>query len=147
MKRQDFDSLIDSLVESVGDYVDNGVDAMGEINDAFDAYDAVHEICSRCDHSSVTGKAWTLVNYARSEDRELFLDAESESLLIGQANGHDLTLDAMMLSVAFQILKLETLKRYFAKVEETGKFEDLESRAECSRDEFEDLETDNSQNV
>ena len=120
MKKQEFESLIDSLVESVSDYVDNGVDAMGEINGYFDACDAVHEVCSRCDHSFMTGKAWALVDYARSEDRELFLDAESESLLIGQANGHDLTLDAMMLSVAFQILKLETLKRYFEKVKTTA---------------------------
>tara|TARA_R110002020_G_scaffold465673_1_gene687231 strand:- start:862 stop:1230 length:369 start_codon:yes stop_codon:yes gene_type:complete len=116
MKRQDFDSLIDSLVESVSGYVDNGVDAMGEINDAFDAYDAVHEICDGNEHCIYYGKAWELVDYARFQDRELFLDSESESLLIGQANGSDLTLDAMMMSVAFQILKLETLKRYFAKV-------------------------------
>ena len=107
MKKQEFESLIDSLVESVGDY---------DLNDGFDAYDAAHKVCSGCNHSFVTGKAWALVNYARFQDRELFLDAESESLLIGQANGHDLTLDKMILSVAFQILKLETLKRYFAKV-------------------------------
>ena len=116
MKKQEFESLIDSLVESVSGYVDNGVDAMGEINDGFDAYDATNDVCSGCDHSFMNGKAWALVNYARAEDRELFLDAESESLLIGQANGHDLTLDKMILSVAFQILKLETLRRYFAKV-------------------------------
>jgi len=124
MKRQEFDSLIDSLVESVSGYVDNGVDAYG----------AVHEVCSNCDHSFVYGKAWTLVDYARFEDRELFLDAESESILIGQANEHEVTLDAIMLNVAFQILKLETLKRYYAKVEDSGK---------C--DEFEDLEVSNSQ--
>tara|TARA_R100001510_G_C7490778_1_gene98683 strand:- start:180 stop:545 length:366 start_codon:yes stop_codon:yes gene_type:complete len=116
MKREEFDSLIDSLVESVEDYVKNGDDVR----------DAVRQICYRSEHCIYYGKAWELVDYARFQDRELFLDAESESLLIGQANGHDLTLDEMMLSVAFQILKLETLKRYFAKVDKCDEFEDLE---------------------
>ena len=60
MKKQEFESLIDSLVESVGDY---------DLNDGFDAYDAAHKVCSGCNHSFVTGKAWALVNYARFQDR------------------------------------------------------------------------------
>ena len=54
MNQEKFDSLIDSLVDSVKEY---------NLDDSFDYYDAIHQICDRCDHSFVNYKAWQLVDF------------------------------------------------------------------------------------
>ena len=56
MNQNKFNSLIDSLVDSVKDY---------NLDDSFDHYNAIIEICSACDHSFVYFKAWQLVNFVK----------------------------------------------------------------------------------
>lgn len=104
MNQTKFDSLIDSLVESVKDY---------NLDDSFDHYFAIIEICDNCDHSFVYFKAWQLVNFVRFNifDDNLFDEVEREV----QENDHNtdnVTLNDLMMSYAFQILKVATLKKY-----------------------------------
>lgn len=97
-----FTSLIDSLCESVNGY---------NLDDSFDHYNAIIEICASCDHSFVYGKAWSLVDYVRFQDRDLFDEVEREV----QENDHntdDINLNDYMLTYAFQILKVSTLKKW-----------------------------------
>jgi hypothetical protein len=116
MNQEKFNSLIDSLVESVKDY---------NLNDSsFDHYDAIHEICGNCDHSFVYYKAWQLVNFVRFEHFNveglgLFYEVEREV----QDNDHntdDVNLDDYMMTYAFNILKVATLKKYESQVKEVA---------------------------
>lgn len=113
MNQNEFDSLIDSLVDSVKDY---------NLDDSFDHYDAIHEICGNCNYSFEYYRSWQLVNFVRFEHFDinsgwhigglgLFYEAEMEV----KENGHntdDVSLDDYMLSYAFNILKVATLKKY-----------------------------------
>jgi hypothetical protein len=106
MNTEKFNSLIDSLVDSVKDY---------NLDTSFDYYDAILEICSNCDHSFVYYKAWQLVNFVKFEhgsyDGNLFDEVEEEV----QENDHntdDITLNDYMMNYAFNILKVATLKKY-----------------------------------
>ena len=108
MKQNEFDSLIDSLVDSVKDY---------NLDDQMNHHDAIHEICGNCDYSFEYYRAWQLVNFVRFEHfnieggLSLFYEAEMEV----EENGHntdDVSLDDYMLSFAFNILKVATLKKY-----------------------------------
>lgn len=106
MKQEKFNSLIDSLVESVKDY---------KLDSSFDHYNAIVELCASCDHSFVYYKAWRLVHFVKfdhgSYDDNLFDDVEREV----QDNDHntdDITLNDYMMTYAFNILKVATLKKY-----------------------------------
>lgn len=107
MTQNEFDSLIDSLVDSVKDY---------NLDDSFDHYNAIVEICDTCNHSFEYYRAWQLVNFVRFEHHNdyglgLFDEVEMEV----KGNGHntdDVSLDDYMLSFAFNILKVATLKKY-----------------------------------
>jgi len=108
MTQNEFDSLIDSLVDSVKDY---------NLDDSFDHYNAIHEICGNCNYSFVNYKAWQLVNFVRFDmydngaKIQLFDEVEMEV----KENGHntdDVNLDDYILSFAFNILKVATLKKY-----------------------------------
>ena len=108
MNTEKFNSLIDSLVDSVNDY---------NLDSSFDYYDSILEICSNCDHSFVYYKAWQLVNFVKFEhgsyDGNLFDEVEREV----QENDHntdDITLNDYMMTYAFNILKVATLKKYEA---------------------------------
>lgn len=112
MNQEKFDSLIDSLVESVNDY---------NLDSSFNHYDAIIEICDNCDHSFVYYKAWQLVNFVKFEhgsyDDNLFDEVEREV----QDNDHntdDITLNDYMMTYAFNILKVATLKKYASQVKE-----------------------------
>jgi len=111
MNQNEFDSLIDSLVDSVKGY---------NLDDLFDHYDAIHEICGNCNYSFEYYRAWQLVNFVRFEHFDIF-DFEGGSSLFYEVekevekndhNTDDVSLDAYMLSYAFQILKVATLKKY-----------------------------------
>jgi len=107
MNQNKFDSLIDSLVDSVKDY---------NLDSSFDHYDAIIEICSNCDHSFVYYKAWQLVNFVRfehfnAEGLGLFYEVEME-VKDNNHNTDDVIIDDYMLSFAFNILKVATLKKY-----------------------------------
>jgi len=109
MNQNKFNSLIDSLVESVNDY---------NLDDSFDHYNAIIEICDNCDHSFVYYKAWQLVNFVRfehfnTEGLGLFYEVEIE-VKDNDHNTDDVILDDYMLSFAFNILKVATLKKYEA---------------------------------
>ena len=106
MNQEKFNSLINSLVESVKDY---------NLDSSFDYYKAIIEICASCDHSFVYYKAWQLVNFVKFEhgsyDDNLFDEVEREV----QENDHntdDITLNDYMMTYAFNILKVATLKKY-----------------------------------
>jgi hypothetical protein len=112
MNQEKFDSLIDLLVDSVKDY---------NLDSSFDYYNAIVEICANCDHSFVYFKAWQLVNFVKfdhgSYDDTLFDEVEREV----QDNDHntdDITLNDYMMSYAFNILKVATLKKYESQVKE-----------------------------
>lgn len=108
MNQEKFDSLIDSLVDSVKEY---------NLDDSFDYYDAIHQICDGCDHSFVNYKAWQLVDFVKFDYSELFDEAEIE---VKELCHHDQksTLNDIILDYAFQILKVETLKKYSEQVKE-----------------------------
>jgi len=108
MTQNEFDSLIDSLVDSVKDY---------NLDDSFDHYDAIHEICGNCNYSFEYYRSWQLVNFVRfdmydnGEKIQLFDEVEIEV----KDNGHntdDVNLDDIILSYAFNILRFATLKKY-----------------------------------
>ena len=110
MNQNEFDSLIDSLVDSVKDY---------NLDDSFDHYDAIVEICDNCNYSFEYYRSWQLVNFVRFEHHHdyglgLFDEVEMEVKELGHNTGYrgDSTLDDYMLSFAFQILKVATLKKY-----------------------------------
>lgn len=105
MNQEKFNSLIDSLVDSIKDY---------NLNDSFDHYSAIHEICDGCDYSFVNYKAWQLINFVRFDMYDLFDEVEMEVKDNGYSTGYrgDSSLDNYMLQFAFQILKVATLKKY-----------------------------------
>ena len=114
MTQNEFDELIDSLVESVNDY---------NLDDSFDHYNAIVEICGNCNYSFEYYRSWQLVNFVRFEHfnieggLSLFYEVEMEV----KDNGHntdDVSLDDYMLSFAFNILKVATLKKYNEQVKE-----------------------------
>jgi len=104
MNTEKFNSLIDSLVDSVNDY---------NLDSSFDYYDSIIEICSNCDHSFVHYKAWQLVNFVKFEhgsyDDNLFDEVERE---VQENYRNDITLNDYMMTYAFNILKVATLKKY-----------------------------------
>ena len=68
------------------------------------------QITNSC-YSFAYGNAWTLVDFIRFSDRDLFDQAEKEV----QENDHntdDINLNDYMLSYAFQILQIATLKKW-----------------------------------
>jgi hypothetical protein len=103
MNQDKFTSLIDSLAESVNtDY---------KLDDSFDHWNAINEICANSCYSFAYGNAWTLVDFIRFSDRDLFDQAEKEV----QDNDHntdDINLNDYMLSYSFQILQIATLKKW-----------------------------------
>ena len=102
MELSEFDSLIDSLTESVKDY---------NLDDSFDYWDAIHEICSGCDYSFVYYKAWLLVDFVRTENRDLFDEAEDSRIDLDH-NSDTVRLDDIILNQAFHILKTATLEKW-----------------------------------
>ena len=111
MKQNEFDSLIDSLVDSVKDY---------NLDDSFDYYNAIVEICGNCNYSFEYYKAWQLVSFVRFDMYDngarfnLFDAVEMEVKENGHNTGYrsDSNLDNYMLSFAFNILKVATLEKY-----------------------------------
>lgn len=108
MTQNEYDSLIDSLVESVKDY---------NLDDSFDYYDAIHQICEGCNYSFEYYRAWQLVNFVRfdmydnGEKIQLFDEVEME---VEELCRYDETtsLNDIILHYAFYILKTATLKKY-----------------------------------
>ena len=119
MNQEKFNSLIDSLVESVKDY---------NLNDSFDYYDAIHEICGNCNYSFEYYRAWKLVNFVRFDMYDngaklnLFDEVEMEVKEMGHNTGYrgDSSLDDYMTAFAFNILKVATLKKYESQVKEVA---------------------------
>ena len=108
MNQNEFDSLIDSLVDSVKDY---------NLDDSFDYYAAIHEICGNCNYSFEYYRSWRLVNFVRFDmyDNGARLNLFDEVEMEVKHNDHntdDVNLDDRMLSYAFHILKTATLKKY-----------------------------------
>lgn len=114
MNQEKFNSLIDSLVDSVKDY---------NLDSSFDHYNAIVELCASCDHSFVSYKAWQLVNFVKfdhgSYDDNLFDEVETE-VQDNDNNTDDITLNDYMMTYAFNILKVATLKKYESQVKETA---------------------------
>ena len=115
MTQNEFDSLIDSLVDSVKDY---------NLDDSFDHYNAIIEVCENCNYYFEYYRAWQLVNFVRFElyndysaRLSLFDEVEMEVKHNGP-NTDDVSLDDYMLSYAFNILKVATLKKYESQVKE-----------------------------
>lgn len=114
MNQNEFDSLIDSLVDSVKDY---------NLNDSFDHYDAIIEICENCNYYFEYYRAWKLVNFVRfdmydnGEKIQFFDQVEME---IEELCSYDqsTSLNDIILHYAFNILKLATLKKYESQVKE-----------------------------
>jgi len=114
MNRNEFDSLIDLLVESVKDY---------NLDDSFDHYNAIVEICGNCNYCFEYYRAWQLVNFVRFDmyDNGAKLNLFDEVEMEVKDNGYntdDVNLDNYMLSYAFNILKVATLKKYESQVKE-----------------------------
>ncbi len=102
MNTSEFDSLIDSLAESVKNY---------NLDESFDYWHAIREICDNCAHSSFWVKAWCLVDFVRFENRDLFDKAE-DSRIENDPNTDNVRLDDYITSQAFHILQVATLKRW-----------------------------------
>jgi len=102
MNLDNFNYLIDTLVESVDGY---------NLDDSFDYWNAIDEICSSSCYSFAYGNAWSLVDFIRFSDRDLFDQAERE-VKENDHNTDDINLNDLMLSYAFQILKISTLKKW-----------------------------------
>lgn len=102
MNQNEFNSLIDSLVDSVKDY---------KLDDSFDHYNAIFEICNNCTYSFEYYRSWQLVDFVKFDYSELFDQAEME---VKELCHHDQksTLNDIILDYAFQILKVATLKKY-----------------------------------
>jgi len=112
MNQNKFDSLIDSLVDSVKNY---------NLDDSFDHYNAIIEICDNCNYSFEYYRAWQLVNFVRFDmyDNGLKIQLFDEVEIEVKDNGHntdDTNLDDYILSFAFNILKVATLKKYSEQV-------------------------------
>ena len=75
MNQNEFNSLIDSLVDSVKDY---------NLDDSFDYYDAIIQICENSNYYFEYYRAWQLVNFVRfdmydnGEKIQLFDEVEME---------------------------------------------------------------------
>jgi len=114
MNQNKFDSLIDSLVDSVKDY---------NLDSSFDHYTAIVEICALSDHSFVYYKAWQLVNFVKFDhgfyDDTLFDEVERE-VKDNDHNTDDITLNDYMMTYAFNILKVATLKKYESQVKDVA---------------------------
>lgn len=114
MTQNEFDSLIDSLVESVKDY---------DLNDSFEYYSAIVEICGNCNYCFEYYRAWQLVNFVRFDmydngaKIQLFDEVEMEVKELCSFDDST-SFDDMMLSFAFHILKVATLKKYNEQVKE-----------------------------
>jgi|TARA_R100000482_G_scaffold95709_1_gene40375 hypothetical protein len=114
MNQNEFDELIDSLVESV---------TLNYDLDAFDYYDAIIEVCENCNYYFEYYKAWTLVNFVRFDmydngaKIQLFDEVELE---VKELCRYDETtsLNDIILHYAFYILKTATLKKYNEQVKE-----------------------------
>ena len=107
MNQEKFNSLIDSLIDSVKDY---------NLDDSFDHYDAIHQICENCNYSFEYYRAWQLVNFVRFDMCEpYFYEVEIE---VKELCRYDETtsLDDIILHYAFYILKTATLKKYNEQV-------------------------------
>ena len=108
MNQKEFNSLIDSLVDSVKNY---------NLDDSSDYYDAIHEICEGCNYYFEYYRAWQLVNFVRFDmydngaKIQLFDEVEME---VKELCHHDQesTLNDIILDYAFHILKVATLKKY-----------------------------------
>jgi hypothetical protein len=114
MNQNEFNSLIESLVDSVKDY---------NLDDSFDHYDAIVEICDNCNYSFEYYRSWQLVNFVRFNmyDNGAKLNLFDEVEMEVKDNGHntdDISLDDYMLTFAFNILKVATLKKYESQVKE-----------------------------
>ena len=114
MNQEKFNSLIESLVDSVKD---------SNLDSSFDHYNVIFKICQNCEHSFDFYKAWQLVNFVKFEhgsyDEILFDDVERE-VQVNAHNTDDITLNDYMLTYAFNILKVATLKKYESQVRETA---------------------------
>ena len=116
MNQYIFNSLIDSLVDSVKDY---NLDELSH-------YDAINEICYNCNYSFEYYRAWQLVNFVRFDMCDdgarikLFDEAEMEveELCNFERSKGSNGLDDYMLCFAFHILKVATLKKYNEQVKE-----------------------------
>lgn len=116
MNNKEYEDLIDSLVESVKDY---------NLDDSFDYYDAIHQICENCNYSFEYYRAWQLVNFVRFDMYDngarfnLFDAVEMEVKENGHNTGYrsNSSLDDYMLSFAFNILKVATLEKYNEQAE------------------------------
>jgi hypothetical protein len=114
MNQTKFDSLIDSLADSVKDY---------NLDDSFDHYDAIIQICENCNYYFEYYRAWQLVNFVRfdmydnAEKIQLFDEVEME---VKELCRYDETtsLNDIILHYAFYILKTATLKKYNEQVKE-----------------------------
>lgn len=117
MNQEEFNSLIDSLVEAVKDY---------KLYFVVDLYDAVYEKVTRCEYTFKPSKAWELVTFARTlEDHahsingmdRIFKDAEEFILERNEANREEIeqALDGIMMDYAYEILKIATIQRYQEK--------------------------------
>lgn len=99
---------MDSLVDSVKEY---------NLDDSFDHYDALHEICGNCNYSFEYYRAWQLVNFVRFDmydngaEIQLFDEVEME-IEENDHNTDDITLNDYMMTYSFHILKVATLKKY-----------------------------------
>lgn len=108
MNQNKFDSLIDSLVDSVKNY---------NLDSSFDHYNAIIEICGNCNYSFEYYHAWQLVNFVRFEHfnikggLDLFYEVEIE-VKDNDHNTDDVSIDDYMMTYAFNILKVATLKKY-----------------------------------
>lgn len=117
MNNKEFEDLIDSLVESVTlNY---------NLDDSFDHYDAIIEVCENCNYYFEYYRAWQLVNFVRfdmydnGEKIQFFDEVELEVKEMGHNTGYrcDSSLDDYILAFAFQILKVATLKKYNEQTE------------------------------
>lgn len=114
MTNTEYENLIDSLVESVNlNYI---------LDDSFDHYDAITEVCESCNYYFEYYKAWQLVNFVRfdmydnGEKIQLFDEVEME---VKELCRYDETtsLNDIILHYAFYILKTATLKKYNEQAE------------------------------
>ncbi len=113
MNQNEYDELIDSLVESVTLNYD--------LNEAFGYYDAIIEVCENCNYYFEYYKAWQLVSFVRFDmyDNNLFDEAEMEVKYNSiHFNDPNYKFDDLIMSYAFHILKTATLKKYNEQVKE-----------------------------
>jgi|TARA_R100000482_G_scaffold112551_1_gene55094 hypothetical protein len=115
MTQNEYDELIDSLVESVTLHYD--------LDDSFDHYNAINEVCENCNYYFEYYRAWQLVSFVRFDMYDngaklnLFDEVEME---VKELCRYDETtsLNDIILHYAFYILKTATLKKYNEQVKE-----------------------------